>query len=111
MLSQCVTRHTTLHPFGVAGPEGPAFHRQTKAFSPGTPVMLLGFPEAPQAEIDGLKSPIAARGFVNAISPTSEVAIADYHGGMSACSLAACGKNLIVSEQQQYVHVNPTQCH
>ena len=72
--------------------------------------MLLGFPEAPQAEID-LNIPIAAKGVVNAISTTSEVATADYHGGMSACSLSACGRNLIVTEQQQYVHVDPMRCH
>ena len=64
------------------GPEGPAFRLPSQSLLPGLPVMILGFPEASITDIKGLDSPVAAKGHINAIPASMEVALADYHAGM-----------------------------
>jgi len=44
--------------------------------------MMLGFPKASITDIKGLDSPVVAKGHINAIPTSMEVALADYHGGM-----------------------------
>jgi len=44
--------------------------------------MMLGFPKASITDIKGLDSPVAAKGHINAIPISMEVALADYHGRM-----------------------------
>ena len=46
--------------------------------------MILGLPKASVTDIQGLDSPVAARGHVNAIPTSVEVALADFHGGVFA---------------------------
>ena len=64
------------------GPEGPAFCLPSQSLLPGLPVMMLGFPKASITDIKGLDSPVAAKGHINAIPASMEVALADYYGGM-----------------------------
>ncbi|KAL3153545.1 hypothetical protein ABBQ38_011873 [Trebouxia sp. C0009 RCD-2024] len=53
----------------LKGPEGPAFRLLLDGLCPGLPVMMLGLPEAPRAdleapraELEGLSTPVAAKG-------------------------------------------------
>jgi len=54
----------------------------------GTPVLMLGFPQAPLEALRELKDPIAAKGHICANTTSLDVVIADYHGGM--LSVHAC---------------------
>ncbi|KAL0020152.1 hypothetical protein WJX77_009434 [Trebouxia sp. C0004] len=49
-------------PFILQDPEGPAFRLPLDGLCPGLPVMMLGFPEAPRADVEGLSTPVAAKG-------------------------------------------------
>ena len=64
------------------GPKGPAFCLPSQTLFPGLPVIMLGFPKASITDIKGVDSPVAAKGHINAIPNSMEVALADYHGGM-----------------------------
>ncbi|DBA95900.1 TPA: hypothetical protein ACH3X1_001434 [Trebouxia sp. C0004] len=70
----------------LKGPKGPAFRLPSQNLLPGLPVMMLGFPKASITDIKGLDSPVAAKGHINAIPISMEVALADYHGAMPASS-------------------------
>ncbi|DBA83740.1 TPA: hypothetical protein ACH3X1_006271 [Trebouxia sp. C0004] len=70
----------------LKGPKGPAFRLPSQSLIPGLPVMMLGFPKASITDIKGLDSPVAAKGHINAIPTSMEVASADYHGAMPASS-------------------------
>lgn len=70
----------------LKGPKGPAFRLPSQNLLPGLPVMMLGFPKVSITDIKGLDSPVAAKGHINAIPISMEVALADYHGAMPASS-------------------------
>ena len=63
-------------------PKGPAFCLPSQTLFPGLPVIMLCFPKASITDIKGLDSPVAAKGHINAIPNSMEVALDDYHGGL-----------------------------
>ena len=64
------------------GPEGPALRLPSQNLLPGLPVMMVGFLKASITDIKSPDSSVAAKGHINAIPTSMEVALADYHGGM-----------------------------
>ena len=79
---QFVGMRDELYVICCTGPEGPAFRLPSQSPLPGLPVMMLGFPKASITDIKDLDSPVVAKGHINAIPISMEVAVADYHGGM-----------------------------
>lgn len=63
-------------------PQGPAFRLPSRTLSPGLPVMMLCFPKESTTNVEGLDSPVIAKGHISAVPTSMEVALADYHGGM-----------------------------
>lgn len=50
-------------------------------------MMMLGFPKAPMTAVEGVTSPVVAKGHIFATPPSCEVAVADCPAGKHAHTL------------------------
>ena len=70
----------------LQGPPGPAFQISEVLATPGRPIMLLAYPEAPQWDLGTpekpCRLPVETHGRIVSVAYTSEVVTADYHGGL-----------------------------